>query len=93
MFVRLVKHLVNLSFTEGCFPDQFKQAQVTPLVKKTGLDETDPVNYSPISNLNTLGKIIERIFLKRLLPHIYSTGNFSPMQSAYRKKHSTEKHC
>ena len=90
VFSPLITYLVNLSFKEGCFPDQFKQAQVTPLIKKTGLDETDPANYRPISNLNTLGKIIERIFLTRLLPHIYSTGNFSPMQSAYRKRHSTE---
>ena len=90
VFAPMITRLINLSFTEGCFPDQFKQAQVTPLIKKAGLDETDPANYTPISNLNTIGKIIERICLVRMLPHISSTGNFSPLQSAYRKRHSTE---
>ncbi|MCI0561137.1 MAG: reverse transcriptase domain-containing protein [Nitrososphaera sp.] len=86
----LITRLVNLSFTEGCFPDQFKLAQVTPLLKKHGLDESDPLNYRPISNLSTIGKIIERLCLVRLLPHVAATGNFSILQSAYRKRHSTE---
>src|SRR6476619_7036548 len=88
--VPLVTRLINLSFSEGCFPDQFKRAQVTPLLKKPGLDKNDPSNYRPISNLNTAGKIIEHVFLARLLPHVALTGNFSPLQSAYRKRHSTE---
>ena len=90
IFVPLVTRLINLSFSEGCFPDKFKRAQVTPLLKKTELDENDPSNYRPISNLNTVGKVIERVCLARLLPHVASTGNFSPLQSAYRKRHSTE---
>lgn len=90
VFAPLITRLINLSFSEGCFPAQFKQAQVTPLIKKAGLDESDPASYRPISNLNTIGKIIERICLARILPHVASTGNFSPLQSAYRKKHSTE---
>jgi hypothetical protein len=90
VFTPLITRLINLSFIEGSFPDQFKQAQVTPLIKKAGLDESDPSNYRPISNLNTIGKVIERACLVRLLPHVASTGNFSPLQSAYRKKHSTE---
>ena len=90
VFAPLITHLANLSFSEGCFPNQFKQAQVTPLLKKSGLDQSDPANYRPISNLNTIGKIIERLFLARLLPHVAETGNFNPLQSAYRKNHSTE---
>ena len=54
------------------------------------MDESDPANYRPISNLNTIGKIIERLFLVRLTPHVASSGNFNSMQSAYRKQHSTE---
>src|SRR6476469_1383909 len=90
VFVPLVTRLIHLSFSEGCFPDQFKRAQVTPLLKKPGLDENDPSNYRPISNLNTVGKIIERVCLARHLPHVASTGNFSPLQLAYRKRHSTK---
>jgi hypothetical protein len=86
----LIAHLANLSFSEGKFPTSFKLAQVTPLVKKCGLDESDPKNYRPISNLQTIGKVIERLFLARILPCIAASGRFSPLQSAYRKRHSTE---
>jgi hypothetical protein len=86
----LIARLANLSFAEGRFPNQFKLAQVTPLIKKEGLDPNDPANYRPISNLNTISKVIERLCLARLLPHVASTGRFNPLQSAYRKHHSTE---
>ena len=88
VFAPLITKLANLSFTEGRFPGNFKLAQVTPLLKKAGLDITDPANYRPISNLNTISKIIERLCLARLVPHIAATGNFNPLQSAYRKQHS-----
>ena len=58
--------------------------------KKTGLPSTDPVNFRPISNLNNISKILERLFLSRLLPHINSSSNFNSFQSAYRPHHSTE---
>ena len=40
--------------------------------------------------MNTISKIIEWLCLARLLPHIAATGKFNPLQSAYRKYHSTE---
>ena len=90
MFAPLITKLANPSYVEGRFPGQFKLAQVTPLLKKVGLDTTDPANYRPMSNIKTISKIIERLVLARLLPHIAATGNFNPLQSAYRKHHSTE---
>lgn len=90
VFAPLIVYLANLSFMEGRFPDQYKTAQVTPLLKKAGLDEGDPANYRPISNLSTISKIVERLCLKRLLPHVIDSGNFNSLQSAYRKLHSTE---
>ena len=86
----LIARLANLSFAEGRFPERFKLAQVTPLLKKDGLDADDPANYRPISNLNTISKILERLCLARILPHVAATGRFNPLQSAYRKHHSTE---
>jgi len=86
----LITRLANLSFTEGRFPSRFKIAQVTPLLKKNGLDVTDPGNYRPVSNLNTISKVIERLCLARLVPHVGVSGRFNPLQSAYRRHHSTE---
>jgi len=33
---------------------------------------------------------MERLVLCRLRPHLLSSGNFNPLQSAYRTSHSTE---
>ena len=56
VFAPLIARLANLSFQEGRFPSQFKRAQVTPLIKHDGLDTSDPANYRPISNLNTISR-------------------------------------
>jgi Reverse transcriptase (RNA-dependent DNA polymerase)/Endonuclease-reverse transcriptase len=82
--------LANLSFSQGHFPSALKTAQVTPLLKKSNLNTDDPSNYRPISNLNTIGKLLERLALARLRHEIITNPNFSTYQSAYRPKHSTE---
>ena len=45
VFSKLVAHLANCSFTEGCFPNRFKRAQVTPQQKRDGLNKNIPANY------------------------------------------------
>ena len=85
-----MERLWNTSFQYATFPSKFKIAQVTPLLEKHGLDANDPVNYRPISNLNTISKILERLVLTRIIPHVSSSPNFDPVQSAYRRHHSTE---
>ena len=72
------------------FPARYKTAQVLPLLKKAGLHSSLPANYRPISNLSTVSKVLERLVLARLRPHLLGTSNFSELQSAYRKGHSTE---
>ena len=89
-FSIIISHLANLSFKQGTFPSKFKLALVSPLLKKPGLPKSDLANFRPISNLNTIGKILERLALACLLPHISISPSFGPLQSAYRKYHSTE---
>jgi len=86
----LITRLANMSFSTGVFPSSLKQGRVTPLLKKPGLDQSDMANYRPITNLSTMSKILERLVLRRLRPHVLTTGNFSEFQSAYRVGHSTE---
>ena len=74
-FSDILAYLANLSFHQGCFPTQFKNAQIAPLVKKQGLDSKDPASYRSISNLNTISKIIERLVLTRITPHISSSSS------------------
>ena len=63
IFTPIIVRLCNLSFSSGQFPAAYRSASVTPLLKKSGLDPDQLANYRPISNLNTLSKILERAFL------------------------------
>lgn len=90
VFAPLIAHLANLSFREGHFPTRFRQAVVTPLIKHDGLDPSDAASYRPISNLNTISKVIERLAQTRLRQHITQSRNFNALQSAYRRHFSTE---
>ena len=90
LFGSIIATLANKSFLDGSFPGTFKSAQVKPLLKKSGLDPDNPSNYRPISNLNTISKILERLFLSRLRTHVSATGNFNSRQSGFRPHHSTE---
>ena len=90
LFAQIIAKLANMSFSAGVFPSGYRIASVTPLLKKDGLVPDNPANFRPISNLNTMSKILERLFLVRLLPHVLASPNYNNFQSAYRRNHSTE---
>jgi len=90
IFAHALSYLANLSFASGTFPKSFKLGHVIPLLKKKGSDEADPSSYRPITNLTTISKILEKLVLSRLRPHVHTSSNFSIHQSAYRPEHSTE---
>ena len=82
--------IINLSMREGVVPPDFKQALVTPLIKKKTLCRNEFKNYRPISNLSFLSKILEKIVAKRLNAHIEEHLLSNHVQSAYKRFHSTE---
>jgi len=90
LFSELIAELANRSFREGIFPSCFKHASVVPLLKKPSLDKHVPSSYRPISNLDFISKILERLFHARIQPHITLSPSFNQYQSAYRRHHSTE---
>ena len=90
VFAPAIANLANLSFSEGRFPGMFKTAQVTPLLKKQGIDIESPSSYRPISNLNSISKILEKLFASRLKSHIKYSTNINIFQSAYKQFNSTE---
>jgi len=61
-----VADLYNLSLTTGHFPSTFKEAFITPIVKKPGLDSADVSSHRPISNLSVLSKLLERLVVRQL---------------------------
>ena len=92
IFSILIPHLANLSFTQAIFLSKFKLALISPLLKKPGLPKSELSNFRPISNLNTIGKILERLALARLyfltFPYLpvsarcsLPIANFTPLRS------------
>ena len=67
-----------------------KQAIVTPLLKKAGVDAADITNYRPVSNLTFLSKTVERVVAWQLKGYLAANGLLPQLQSAYRRGHSTE---
>ena len=90
VFSEIISNFVNLSISQGAFPLKFKLAQVTPLLKKPGFDKNTFSNYRPISNLNNMSKLLERLILSRIQYHTTSFCNFNPFQSAYQRYYSIE---
>ena len=54
-----ITNIINASLCSGMFPDDFKQAHVSPLLKKTDLPKDDLNSYRPIFNLSFISKILE----------------------------------
>ena len=69
VFSEIIANLANLTFQHGSFPTRFRTAQITPLLKQQGLEVADPSSYRPISNLNTMSKVLERLVLTRITSH------------------------
>ena len=78
-------HCIDASFTSGVFPDCLKTALVVPLYKKKS--RTECTNYRPVSLLNSLSKIIEKILYFRI--YSYMGDKLCPNQFGFRPGHST----
>ena len=82
--------LVNLSLLLGSVDGLLKQADVVPLLKAVGIDYTKHKNFRPVSNLQFLGKLIERVVAKRLKAHMVRNNLETSNQYGYKKGHNTE---
>ena len=85
--VQPLKHIINLSFSEGCFPQLLKLAEVCPIFKKK--DKNKCENYRPISLLSNLSKLFERAMHTRVYEFFEVSKVFSDLQFGFRKNHST----
>jgi len=85
-----ITRMINASLRHGRLPDTQKQAIVTPLLKKPGLDVNDMANYRPVSNLTFPLKVIERIVAQQLNDYLAANNLLIANQSAYKRFQSTE---
>ncbi len=86
----VVLNIINDSLCCGMVPAAFKIAAVTPVPKKSPVDFDNLNSFCPISNLPFIAKILERIVASQLNTHLIDNNLFEPLQSGFRKLHSTE---
>ena len=86
----VILDIVKRSLETGVFPSDFKVASVTPVLKKSNLDNNILKNYRPISNLHFVSKVLENVVATCLWKHMEDAGLTDMYQSAYRANHSTE---
>ncbi len=83
-------HIINTSLLTGIFPTAFKQARVTPLLKKTTLNTSLLENYRPVSLLPFIAKILERVVFNQVSLFLSQNNKLDAKQSGFRGGHSTE---
>jgi len=88
--------LFDRSLCKGLFPATFKEASITPVLKKPGLDATSVSSYRPISNLHfitsspVLSKLLECLVARQLMEYLSLADLVPPLQSGFRQGHFTE---
>ncbi len=83
-------HIINTSLITGIFPTAFKQAQVTPLLKKPTLNTSLLENYRPVSLLPFIAKTLERVVFNQVSLFLSQNNKLDTKQSGFRSGHSTE---
>ena len=68
--------IYNECLKTGCFPTDWKTARILPIIKPGREDSIDPTKYRQISLINTVGKVLEKLLIKRIM-HIYTKLNSS----------------
>ena len=81
-----LRHIYNLSFRTGIFPDELKIANVAPIFKSG--DEMIFSNYRPVSVLPVFSKIIERLMYNRLVKFINDNDLLYKYQFGFQKGRS-----
>ncbi len=83
-------HIINTSLHTGTFPTAFKQARVSPLLKKPALNPALSENYRPVSLLPFIAKSLERVVFNQLSLFLAQNNILDNNQSGFRSGHSTE---
>ena len=80
--------IFKLSLQKGCFPEEFKIAQVTPIYKADDVNEIG--NSRPISVIPCFSKILERIMHNRVFKYLTTNEILHKKQFEFQQGHSTK---
>lgn len=78
-----ITHIINLMLCTAKFPQQLKDSIVIPIYKNS--DKKDIKNYRPISLLNNISKIFERVLHEQITDFIEKNKIISPRQYGFQK--------
>ena len=81
---------MNYSIVQGYFPNSLKHTNITPLIKKPGLDPETLKYYPPVANLNFLAKTVEQACSSQIQEYMIENNLNGRVQSAYKANHSTK---
>lgn len=82
-----IAYLVNLVIETGSWPQQFREASITPIYKSG--DKACVENYRPISLLSNVGKIFEKIIKVRLVDFLTKNKLLSEKQFGFTENKNT----
>ena len=85
----LTVNIMNSCLADGHFPDAWKIAQVRILQKPGKDDYTNLSSYRPIGLLPVMGKLLEKLFVRRLTYRAQSDGTWSDRQFGFKEQKST----
>ena len=83
----MISDIFNRSLQEGVFPDRLKLSYIKPLFK--ALDRFSFQNYRPITSLNLLSKLLEKLMNCRLSNYLDKHSLISQHQYGFKKGFST----
>ena len=83
----MIADIFNSSIMEGVFPDKLKQARTIPIYKSKNRKLLN--NFRPISILNTLSKILEKLMKGRVMSFLNSNRIISNKQYGFRAGYGT----
>ena len=82
-------HLItifNESLRSGCVPDDWREAEVTPIFKKG--KQCEPSNYRPISLTSIAGKLLEGCIVDRISEFLEENSLLKNSQHGFRRRRS-----
>ncbi|CAH2208798.1 jg5228, partial [Pararge aegeria aegeria] len=85
--INLLVVIFNTFLAHCYFPDSWKEANVIG-IPKPGKPRNLPTSYRPISLLNSLAKVFERVILNRLKAVVEERKLLNDQQFGFRAKHS-----
>lgn len=81
-------NIYNACLSLNYWPASFKLAKITP-IPKPGKDKGHAENYRPISLLNNLGKLFEKVIHRRIMSFVTENDILNAEQFGFRPQHST----